>query len=485
MISYEKEELYHSVENKEIISQLKKQISQCPWRQKFHIQPETGLLNDPNGFAFYRGEYHLFYQWFPLGPVHGIKYWYHVKSKDLVNWENIGVGIKPDHYYDNYGAYSGSGITHNGNLYLMYTGNHRDELMSRKPMQALAIMKPDGSIEKLPEPVIKKVPEGYTEHFRDPKVWRENENFYAVIGAQRQNKTGCVVLYHSLNLLNWTFLGEIETSLNNFGYMWECPDYFELNDQGVLVFSPQGLQPKGSKYQNIYQTGYLIGDVLDLEELKMSHGEFKELDHGFDFYAPQSMEDDRGRRILVGWMGLGEQAYPTDKFGWAHCLTLPRELKIINNHLYQIPVSELKSLRKDEQTFASTVTGVVDFSRGTHYELVCEFTQIQADEVGVNLRVGDGEKTVIKYMVDEQKIILDRSQAGEEVGLEYGTTREIPFNQESLKLQIFMDTSSIEVFINGGEYVMTSRIFPRNNANTIQVFTTNGSTKVEMKKWDY
>jgi len=479
------EQLYTPIEKvaPEKVAQLAKQVATCQWRQTYHIQPPTGLLNDPNGFAFYQGEYHLFYQWFPLGPVHGLKYWYHVKSKDLINWEDVGVGIKPDQYYDSHGAYSGSGIQHNGNLYLIYTGNHRDRHWVRHPMQGMAVMNPKGEIKKLSEPVIKHVPEGYTEHFRDPKIWKAKESFYVVMGAQRQNKTGCVVVYRSTNLTDWTFLGEVETSLKDFGYMWECPDYFELAGQGVLVFSPQVLKPVGSQYQNIYQTGFILGDPLDLKTLKFSHHDFVELDHGFDFYASQSMVDYRGRRILVGWMGLPETVYPTDKNGWAHCLTLPRELKLVAGKLYQLPIAELKQLRKDEQTLVTTINSIIEVGTGVHYELECVFTQIKAGEVGLNLRTGAREKTVIKYDTVKKKIILDRSKAGIEVALQYGTTREIPYDGHRLKLQIFMDTSSLEIFINDGESVITSRIFPTNNENKIQVYAVKGSSHIDYKKW--
>lgn len=485
MAIWTKEELYKPIEEatREELEQLKKQVDKCPWRQKFHIQPPTGLLNDPNGLAFYQCEYHFFYQWFPLGAVHGLKYWYHIKSKDLINWEEQGIGIHPDHYYDNYGAYSGSSIEHHGDLYLMYTGNHRDEKWMRHPMQAIAVMKSDGQIEKLPEPVIEEVPSGYTEHFRDPKIWKAGDAYYAIIGAQRTNETGCIVLYQSSNLMDWTFLGEIKTSLQDFGYMWECPDYFELGQKGILVFSPQGLDPIGTKYQNIYQSGFMIGEYLDLKTLTFSHNEFHELDHGFDFYAPQTFQDDQGRRILVGWMGLPEIPYPTDKNGWAHCLTLPRELKLIDDQFYQVPACELKKLRKERCELETIVDSVVAFGSGVHYELECEFTNIQANEVGLNLRVGAEEKTVIKYDMTSKRIILDRTEAGESVATQYGTTREIPYENERLSIRIFMDTSSIEVFINEGQYVMTSRIFPTNHDNKIQVFATDGSCRIKMTKW--
>jgi beta-fructofuranosidase len=352
------EQRYRSMDDvtEEEIQALAKLVNQCPWRQSFHIQPLTGLLNDPNGFSYFNGEYHLFYQWFPLGPVHGLKHWYHTKSKDLVHWENVGMGIEPSNEFDSHGAYSGSGIEHDGKLYLIYTGNTRDENWNRHPYQCLAVLNPDGSLVKMDAPVISDIPSGYTDHFRDPKVWQHGDHFYAVIGAQRKNETGSVVLYRSYDLKDWQFAGEVKTGLGeDFGYMWECPDYFELDEQGVFLFSPQGLKAEGDHYQNIYQSGYVIGSPIDLENIELKHGAFHELDRGFDFYAPQSTVDHQGRRILVGWMGLPEIDYPTDKNGWAHCLTLPRELTVKDGKLVQQPVHEVELLLGEKVETIQTV----------------------------------------------------------------------------------------------------------------------------------
>ncbi|MED0746721.1 sucrose-6-phosphate hydrolase, partial [Aeribacillus composti] len=386
-----------------------------------------------------------------------------------------------------HGAYSGSAICHDGKLHLMYTGNTRDENWVRHPYQCLAVMNENGRIEKLQEPVIKEVPKGYTDHYRDPKVWKENDTFYAVIGAQRENKTGCIVLYSSPDLKNWTFEGEVQTNLKEFGFMWECPDYFELDGKGVLIFSPQGLEPKGDQFQNIYQSGYLLGNTLDLKTKVFEHGEFVELDRGFDFYAPQTTIDHKGRRLLVGWMGLPEIEYPTDKDGWAHCLTLPRELTVQNGKLIQCPVKELETLRQD----SVNVKDILDDEKkmyegfnGTTYELICEFTNMEADEVGIEFRSCKDEKTVISYNRKEQKVTLDRTHSGEVPAKEYGTTRTCSVEGDTLKLHLFVDTSSVEIFINDGVEVFTSRIFPRLESTDIRFFARNGKVTLDTTKYN-
>ncbi|KAA8745363.1 glycoside hydrolase family 32 protein [Paenibacillus sp. UASWS1643] len=475
--------------SQEEMDALVSKVNSCSWRQTYHIQPISGLLNDPNGFSFYNGEYHLFYQWHPLGPFHGLKYWFHTKSKDLVHWENVGIGLRPDSYFDSHGAYSGSSIKHNGQLYLFYTGNSRDEHLVRHPYQCIAIMNEYGEIKKLEHPVIDKVPEGYTEHYRDPKVWKEGERFYAVIGAQRTDETGCSVLYSSPDLLNWNFEGEIKTGLREFGYMWECPDYIEIGEQGLFIFSPQGIEPEGEdRYRNIYQSGYVLGEKLNLDNKELMHGEFVELDRGFDFYAPQTMKDAKGRRLLVGWMGLPDIDYPSDQSGWSHCLTVPRELSIVHNKLVQRPVPELQLLRKTESQAADTVvdeTKAFEGFSGTVYELICDFENVDASEFGIEFRAGEMEKTVIKYDTIQRKVILDRSRSGEKVAEDYGTERKCEMDSENIQFHLFVDSSSVEIFVNDGEEVFTSRIFPDISSREIRFFAKGGHAGFKAVKWDY
>jgi len=270
--------------------------------------------------------------------------------------------------------------------------------------------------------------------------------------------------------------------------MWECPDYFELENQGVIIFSPQGLAASGDHYQNIYQSGYVIGEKLDVQHNKLRHGDFQELDRGFDFYAPQTTVDPSGRRIVVGWMGLPEIAYPTDANGWAHCLTLPRELSIQNGRLLQQPVKELEVLRQQVHTAKDTIaneTKVYEGFTGTAYEMMCEINSIDAQTVGIEFRTSEQEKTTIYYDAIDKKVVLDRTNSGQEVGVAYGTIRQCALDATSIKVHLFVDVSSVEIFINDGTEVFTSRIFPSKNSDGIRFFATAGSAEFQMSKWDY
>jgi len=488
LIECSRERRYRKIEEATIeeMQEIKEKVKACPYRQGFHIQPPTGLLNDPNGFSYYNGRYHLFYQWCPLGPFHGLKYWYHVSSKDLVKWQDHGVGIAPGDWFDSHGVFSGSAITHNEKLYLLYTGNTRDKNWVRHPYQCLAVMDEKNNITKHLRPVIDRVPEGYTDHFRDPKVFEKDGMYYCMIGAQTTDLKGNVVYYQSKDLINWEFKSNIKTCLNDFGFMWECPDYFELDGKGVMIISPQGIEKKGDLYSNIYQSGYLIGSKMDFKHGKFEHDGFIELDNGFDFYAPQTMKDNTSRRILIGWMGLPEIEYPTDKNGWAHCLTLPRELKLIDNKLIQNPIKELEKLRSHHRTLNVILKSVVesfDGFSGERYELNCLFTNFRGSRVGVALRTSENEETVIYYDIENKKIVLDRSKSGEQFAQKWGTNRKTYLECSELKLQIYVDSSCVEVFINNGEKLFTSRIFPSQKSRGIEFFA-DGECNLSADIWD-
>ena len=460
------------------------------WRQKYHIQGIVGLINDPNGFSQFNGKYHMFYQWNPLGTNHKNKTWAHSVSDDLLHWERLKTALRPDTWYSKDGVYSGSAIVDDDKLYLFYTGNVKDSEGNRESYQCLAVSSDGENFERW-EPSIVNQPDGYTRHIRDPKIWKKDGKFYAVIGIQSENLEGKAVLYSSENIKDWKFEGEIAGAnhgkIKDFGFMWECPDYFQLKDEktgeikDLLVFSPQGLESEGDLYNNKYQTGYLFGN-LDYEKPEFEIlSDFVEIDRGHDFYAPQTMEDDKGRRILVGWMGVPEEEdYPTVKNEWLHCLTLPRELKVIDGVLYQLPIEEMKGIRGEKTEFNGTVNGETEAGKGTVYEMIVEFSDF-SDNFGLKLRTGENSETVIKFDHREKKLILDRSR-GEQPDKK---PRKVYLGDiEKLDLRIFVDNSSVEVFVNGGKEVFSSRIFPQKNADGIKVFS-EGNVNVKIEKWEW
>ena len=439
---------------------------------------------------FWRQKYHMFYQWNPLGTNHKNKTWAHSVSSDLLHWERMKTALRPDTWYSKDGVYSGSAIVDDEKLYLFYTGNVKDADGNRESYQCLAVSSDGENFERW-EPSIVNQPDGYTRHIRDPKIWKKDGKFYAVIGIQSENLEGKAVLYSSENIKDWKFEGEIAGAnhgkIKDFGFMWECPDYFQLKDEktgeirDLLVFSPQGLEPEGDLYNNKYQTGYLFGK-LDYEKTEFEIlSDFVEIDRGHDFYAPQSMEDDKGRRIIVGWMGIPEEEdFPTVKNEWIHCLTLPRELKVIDGKLYQVPIKEMESIRGEKIEFSGKVAGEVKVGTGVTYELKAKFTDFNSD-FGLKLRTGKNSETVLKFDYNDKKFVLDRTK-GEQPDKRL---RKVYLgNISELELTVFVDNSSAEVFINSGQEVFSSRIFPEKDADGISVFADK-DVNVKIEKWEW
>ncbi|WP_423190226.1 glycoside hydrolase family 32 protein [Alkalibacterium sp. f15] len=482
---------YHEIPE-EIIQQAEEKTKNSPYLQSFHIEPNSGYLNDPNGFSYYNGKYHMFYQWSPLRylkePERWYQGWYHLESKDMVHWISVGVGLEPDTKFDSHGPYSGSAMVDEDKLLIFYTGNTRDNKGIRTPYQMIAIMDKNGKIQKSRIPGFTGLIDGYTDHFRDPKIWKENNTYYAVVGIQRENKTGASVILKSKDAVEWELAGEIRTDYPEFGYMWECPDYFKLQGQGVLLFSPQGLKAQGAQYQNIYQSGYLVGETLDLENLTFNHESFQELDSGFDFYATQTMDTNDGRRILSAWMGMPEIEYPTEAFGYCGCLTIPRELSLKNNELLQTPIKELQKLRCGHRKTQEKIEKdkVFKYETGSVFEIDLTIEIENAKSIQLSLRSDEKmkKKTVVFVNPVDKDIILDRSNSGKPFGTEYGTTRKIAQNiSNKIRMRIFVDKSSIEVFVNDGENVASSRIFPGEDQKYLFVESIGGTSTIKMDYW--
>ena len=454
MKEWTKEERYRVLKSADEIKPLYNRIQLTHYRQHFHIQPITGLLNDPNGFVYHDGKWHLFYQWCPWGAVHGLKYWYQTESEDLVHFENKGVCIKPDCEYDNKGAYSGSALVTEHSIYLYYTGNHRDEDWKRIPYTCLVNLRDDGSVHKYSKPLFGPN-DNYTEHQRDPKIiyHKETETYYIVLGAQNKQKQGRIILYKSKYFnRDWAFAGELKVpGFEDFGDMWECPSIEHIGDHDVLIFCPQHIKIKG-RGDSIHHNGYLIGK-MDYETLTFTPiGDFHVLDFGFDSYAAECAANigNNDKAILVAWMGLPDASYPTDEDEWSGCLTMPRELTIRNRRLIQRPLDALKSLRHQE----------IDPDEGILPE-ACEIEMHTSGNLEMHLfNTPQTDGITILYEDDTRSITIDRSGMKKRFNKEQGEARTRQLDHPLTHLRLFIDTSSLEVYVNDGDALFTTRVFP-------------------------
>ncbi|MGP7818005.1 glycoside hydrolase family 32 protein [Niallia sp. 01092] len=459
------------------------------YRLGYHIMAPANWINDPNGLVQFNGEYHVFYQHHPYDENWGPMHWGHVKSKDLVHWEHLPIALAPGDTCDKDGCFSGSAVDNDGELTLIYTGHHyvdkeKDVFFQN---QNIAVSKDGVTFEKVGEnPVIAEPPEDSSHHFRDPKVWKHNGEWYMILGNATKEEVGRVILYKSPDLRKWEYIGVLAQSDGTLGYMWECPDFFELDGKYVLLFSPQGMEAEENRYQNLFQTGSLIGDY-NYETNEFVYGEFTELDHGHDFYAVQTLLDDKGRRIAIGWMDMWESDMPTKKDGWAGALTLPRVLTLSKEGILLMnPVEELVQLRETAYPVLQNKS-VVDSCFYEAKEVLLEVKAVfdlkstEAEAIEVNLIGSGSEVLTIQYHKTTQKLTLDCSNYGKEKD---GVRSTKLASSEELSLRIFIDRSSIEIFVNDGEATMTSRIYPKEERTGIEIVSENGVVNVkELAAW--
>ena len=427
------------------------------FRQKFHLMPPTGWLNDPNGLCQSDGVFHAFFQYSPFDPEGGAKLWGHYTSRNMIDWEYKGVPLYPDQPFDCSGVYSGCAYLEDGQMYLYYTGNVKledrddyDYVNTGREANTVLVTSPDGKQFSRKRLLMRNsdYPSDLTLHVRDPKVWKEDGIYYMLQGARTKDDVGQGILFRSDDKISWSFAGRVETK-EKFGYMWECPDYFETDGVKVFSASVQGLDGEEWKDRNVYQSGYFLVDGDILGEYSLS--DYRLWDYGFDYYAPQSFEAEDGRRILIGWMGMpdcDEYTNLTIREGWQHCFTFPREVFVRDGIVCQRPVRELDERKRP----AAAAEGTLERDGDQAYE---------ADITGIrnnSFRAVLGEELVLEYR-DRRFEMRFEDQAKDAVS--GGRSLRYRRMEELRSVKILADVSSVEVFINGGEYVFSTRYYPK------------------------
>ncbi len=465
-------------------------------RPLFHVTPTVGWLNDPNGFSVYQGEYHLFYQYHPYDIHWGPMHWGHMKSHDLIRWERLPAALAPDKEYDKNGVFSGSAVElPDGRHLLMYTGVQGNDCTSAcRQTQCLAVgdginyqkykQNPVLTADAIPEPC-------YAKDFRDPKIWHEPEEncFFSVAGIRVQDQSGAVALFSSKDGFHWNFVNILDRSRNQYGRMWECPDFFELDEKAVLIVSPQEMQAQGLTFHGGNDVICLIGNY-DHAEHQFSRETVTAVDYGLDFYAPQTLKTPDGRRVMIGWMQSWENSHLSrDNAKWQGMCTIPRELFLNKGQLIQNPIKELENYRRNpvickELPFAphtrlTEVSGrVLDLTidvRPEHEASMESFTIYFAQD--------ESYKTSISYNVSRGTVCLDRTDSGFRHNIV--NRREAPVRNQGgkIRFRILLDRFSAEVFINDGEQVMSACIYTPQKANGIS-FEAKGSGRFDVKKYE-
>lgn len=434
-------------------------------RDTIHLRAPKGWINDPNGFIYYKGKYHLFYQHFPYADRWGTMHWGHAISGDLVHWEHQDIALFPTKYEDQNGCFSGSAIEHEDRLYLFYTGVHYDKIDPEDIHLALddqfasaqmMITSEDGMHfdnfhdKKVIIPPIADPRIGHRTHARDPKVWRGTDAWYLVFGSSTGERRGELVFYKSSDLVEWEFVNTA-CSEKLPGWMWECPDYFRTEGGEVLLISPMGIPTEGTDEKN-----HAVCMNVHLEEAgcEMTFPErYQYLDYGLDLYAPQTTRDAQGRRVMVAWLRM-PKAMEGKRIGM---FCIPRVVEVRDGHIYFRVHPNIECMYTKKITHVS-----------------------QADEAGyrVSFDLRDGEMVCIGgYRICRQgeRICTDRSSVFPE-RTDFQIQSETPELQGGFHLDVYVDRNLIEVFVNRGEYVISHAVY-----GLTDEITASGEIKMDIR----
>lgn len=455
------------------------EVKKGKMRQRYHFMPETGWMNDPNGLIFFRGKYHFFYQCNPYSGFWDSMHWGHAVSDDMLHWEYLPLALAPGEVYDDYqkgGCFSGSAIEHEGKLFLMYTAVSHDE-NGDKQTQCIAYSEDGIHFEKYPGNPVLTAPEGVAaSQFRDPKVWKHGDTFYMVCAGSRYGR-GQALLFRSENMLDWTFFNVLSDNRGEWGKMWECPDFFPMGDKYVLTFSPIGVGDHTAVYQ--------IGE-FDYETGRFNSTICREIDWGLDYYAPQSFLAADGRRIMAAWANEWEWMPqfkdwgPAYREGWCGFFNIPREVRMAEDGTLQfLPIREICALRENpfrKDELIVTEETALKAGDGVSFELKMkiDLTRTDAEKVELDLRSGDGKKTVCLFDLKKAELSVDRNQAdGWSSGVS-GSSLELK-NKEELDIHILSDQSSLEIFTDRYRNNHSGNVFASNEQNGIEIRAYGGT----------
>jgi len=438
-------------------------LASDPLRPQFHLLPAKNWMNDPNGPIFWRGKYHMFFQYNPNSAVWGDMHWNHAVSDDMIHWRHLPIALAPTPDGDDSdGCFTGSAVNDNGTATIIYTGvksvaadraTLRDGHHNFRETQLLATSKDPNLLtwEKLPKPIIEPPQDPNLTGFRDPFLFQLNaaSPWYCGVASGQFKKGGRVLLYESKNLRDWKYLhplaegqwsGRKSTDPVGSGEMWECPDFFPLDKKWVLLYSTAG------------SVFWEVGD-LDPKELVFHSQTRGILDHGA-YYAQKTQLDAKSNRILWGWITEKRPDPELLAAGWAGCMSLPRILSIGRENILEMEIApEVRSLR--ERIFEIP------------YKLSLEDRKERVPQIKIeNVR---GEFFWMSNAEKSNFVLSDQNGAWLSISTEAdlltskltvnGKTIEIPPTRRPLRdFSLFLDASVAELICDN-QHAITTRIY--------------------------
>ncbi|HEU4788686.1 MAG TPA: glycoside hydrolase family 32 protein [Flavobacterium sp.] len=460
------------------------------YRPQFHFSPEKKWMNDPNGLVFYKGTYHLFYQYFPGDIVWGPMHWGHATSKDLIHWEHQKIALFPDKL----------GLIFSGSAVIDINNTSGFGSIENPPMIAIFTyhnmeIEKAGKINTQSQGLAYSLDEGETwtkykgnpiignnslKDFRDPKVFWNSEtnlwNLTLVAGDHAQ-------FYSSKNLIDWTYVSQFGKNIGAHGGVWECPDLFKLKvenskeEKWVLLISINPGAPNGGS-----GTQYFIGDY-DGKSFKTNQKDIKWIDYGTDNYAGVTYNNvPNNERVFIGWMSNWLYARNTPTKNWRSAMTLPRKLsleKIGNNYvLKNCPIQQLKTIKIPE--YSEELLSIQANKKITFEYNHLNQSQIDFKALTKNLKLTFSNEVndslVFIYDHKMNSFAIDRTHSGlvnfeADFGKSIHKTEAPNLTTATLDYQIILDWSSIEIFLNGGVYSFTEQIFPNKPYTKLSIWS--------------
>lgn len=416
-----------------------------------HVKAPGNWINDPNGFIYYNGQYHLFYQYFPYAPVWGTMHWGHAVSSDLIHWEHLDIALFPTKHYDRNGVFSGSALEKDGKLYLYYSavrylGENEENIhvASEEGMetsQALLISE-DGfhfdnwNGKRQIIPVCRDEEMGDASDTRDPKVWYENGSWYMIIGSTYKNQTERVLFYRSEDAVHWQYVNQWRGHCR--GRVMECPDLFRIGKNHVFFGSCMEILKEKD-----LQSDQSICALADFDpencELQVSE-DYQFVDYGLDLYAPQTNLDAEGRRVMIAWIRMPEPVKKDGEKPWIGMMCAPRVVDVAHGHIYFRPHENVKAL------FSQRIASPKEAVSGKY-------------RISGNLKNGE-TLDVGGYLIwrKDDRIHTDRREvfvADSDRRLKF----ETPKIKDGDRIDIYVDENLIEIYVNDGEYVVSNAVY--------------------------
>jgi len=454
-------------------------------RPQYHFSPPSKWMNDPNGMVFYKGEYHLFYQYYPDSTVWGPMHWGHAVSKDLLHWQHLPIALYPD----SLGLiFSGSVVVDKNNtsglqkgtelpLVALYTYHDLKKEKAGKEMDfqyqgmAYSLDKGRNWMKYANNPVIKN---NGVKDFRDPKViWHEASKHWVMVLAVADR----IDFYRSKNLKDWNFSSSFGKEEGSNGGVWECPDLIEMTVEGtrkkkwVLIVSIGNGGPNGGS-----ATQYFTGDFDGRTFINNNSKEtMRWLDYGPDNYAGVTWSNTGHQKLFLGWMSNWNYAQVVPTQSWRSAMTIPRNLMLKNTKdgywLYSKPVKNLATLRQPRQTLYYSKPQI---TKGLNECIVSfDLSGSAATDLGISFTNEENEVLKVGFNKEQNQFYIDRSKAGDNSFSKLFTGKAVAprlLNSNIIKLHVFIDHSSVEVFGDDGSVVLTALFFPKKPLTGVQLY---------------